>query len=72
MHVIRHEAIGQHVRSATAAGFGEQLAVLRIVLVREERLLAAIAPLRHMVGQPRRNHSGKSCHADLEASTLTG
>jgi hypothetical protein len=27
--MIRREAIGQHVRCAPAAGFGEQLAVLR-------------------------------------------
>lgn len=52
MHVIGHAAIGQNVHSATAAVFGEQPRVLRIVLVREERFLAAIAPLGHMVGLP--------------------
>ena len=52
VHVIGHQAIGKHVRPAAAAGLGEESAVLRIVLV-EERLLPAIAPLGDVVGQSR-------------------
>ena len=67
--MIGHQAIGQHLRPATAAGLGEQAAVLRVVLILEKRRLASIAPLCHVVRQSRHNHPRKSCHAAEETST---
>ncbi len=59
----------QFLRSATAARVGEQPAILRVILILEERPLPSIAPLCHMVGQSRRDHSRKSCHSVAGALT---
>jgi hypothetical protein len=52
------QEIGKHLRSATAAGVGEQAALLRVVLIREERPLASIAPLG-VAGQSRHDPPGR-------------
>jgi len=49
--MVGHQTVGKHLRRAAATGVREQAAVLRIVLVREERRLAPIAPLL-LVGYP--------------------
>jgi len=50
VHVVGHQAIGPDLTAGAARGFGEEVTVERVVGVFEERLLAAVAALRDVIG----------------------
>ena len=67
VHVVGHQAIGPDLDARVGAMGGEKLAIEPVVLVAEERLQPAVAPLRDVVGMPRNHDSCQTCH-DLSPS----
>ena len=48
--MVRHQAIGPDCHAGAPTGLGQKPPIEAVVLVAEERLLPAIAALRHMIG----------------------
>lgn len=49
MHVVGHEAVGPNLNLVLRTPLPHEIEVLAVIVIAEERLLATIAPLRHMV-----------------------
>jgi hypothetical protein len=65
MHMVRHQAIGEHLGTTDATRDRQQTAILRVILIAEKGLLAPIASLCHMMGQSWHNHSRESCDPSI-------
>ena len=63
VHVVRHQAPGPHLDAGSAAIFGEQVAIKRIVAVAEEGPRAAVAALRDVVRVTGDDDAGETGHA---------
>ncbi len=51
MHVVRHQTVGPGLRATTLAGLDDQTAVLGVILLDKERLLATVPALSDVVRQ---------------------
>ena len=61
----RGSASGNTPNPGYAAVFGHQILVGLVVLIAKKGLLAPVAPLRHMMRQPRRHNPCQTCHATM-------
>lgn len=67
MNVVRHQTPRPDLHVGRAAGRRQQVAILRIVVIAEERSRPSISTLRHMVRQAGNYHTGDTGHAALWA-----
>ncbi len=66
MDVVGHQAIGPAPRRpACGTGFGQQIAIERVVVVAEEHPLAPVAALGDVMGQTGDDETGDAGHDDL-------
>ena len=71
MDVIGHEAPSPDFDIAGAARAGEEIAIERIIIGTEERLLPAVAALGDMVRDVRNDDPGEASHARILAGRGT-
>ena len=62
MDVVGHQAIGPDLDAEATAGFGEPIAIERIVAVLEKDALAPVAALGHMMRQAGDDDAGDAGH----------
>jgi hypothetical protein len=68
VHMVRHQAMCQHLGTSVAPRDRQQAAILGVILIAEKGPLAPMASLRHVMGQSWRDHSGESSHASVRPS----
>jgi hypothetical protein len=68
--VIGHQAIGPYFGLRSLCRSGEKIEVERVIAVLEERALAPVAALRHVVGNARDDDAGQTGHAVIPADTV--
>lgn len=62
--MVGHQAIGPDLGLGLARRFRQEVAVQRIIVVAEERLLAPVATLGHVIGIAGQHEAGEASHAD--------
>jgi len=70
MDVVGHQAVGPYLDPAAIAPVAHQADIGLVVLVGKERAQAAVAPLRHMVREPRSHYARQPWHAASLAWTV--
>ena len=70
MYMIRHEAIGPNFDTVGFTVLGKQVTIERVVVLLNKDLLAAITPLRDMVGNTGNRNSGKPGHDRIIAKLI--
>lgn len=58
--MVGHQTTGRHLSARPSRGLTQQIAVQRVVVVLEERLLTAIATLRRMIGVAGHNQAARA------------
>lgn len=61
--VVRHQATGPDLDPVAFCCLGEQVEVERIIAILEERPLAPVAALGHVMGNAWQDHAGETGHA---------
>ena len=64
MHVIRHQAVSQHINADLGLVLGQQIQISLIVFVQEEGFLAPISSLRDVMRVVGNHNSGHPCHRE--------
>lgn len=64
MDMIGHQAIGPYLDMRPTRRFSEQVEIEGVVALFEERLLAAVTALRHMMRDARQDQAREASHDD--------
>jgi len=62
MDMVGHQAIGPHGDASLAAALSQEIAVERLIAVREKNLLPSVAALRDVMRRSRNDNAGETRH----------